>query len=116
MAKFIIYQKPTCNTCRIVLRELKEKGADFESVNYYEKPFKKSKLKNLLVKMNLRPRDILRTKEPIYKKLKLAEKNYSDNEILDLMIKYPDLIQRPIIVKGKKVILARPPEKIKDLL
>jgi len=57
----------------------------------------------------------LRKKEKIYKELKFAEKNYTEEQVLDLMIKYPDLVQRPIVEKGTKAILARPPEKIFEL-
>jgi arsenate reductase len=63
----------------------------------------------------MKPSEILRKKEKIYKELKFAEKNYTEEQILDLMIKYPDLVQRPIVEMGKKAILARPPEKIFEL-
>ncbi len=114
--KLTIYQKPTCTTCRTVMRMLQEAGVDFDSVNYYLEPIPKTKLKELLSKMGMRPRDLLRAKEPIYKQLKLAEKDLSDNQLIDLMVKHPDLIQRPIIEKGKRAILARPPERLKEIL
>ena len=66
--------------------------------------------------MRMAPREPLRTKEEIYKKLRLGERDLSDDEIVDLMVKYPDLIQRPIVEKGTKAILARPPERLKELL
>ncbi|MFI5252928.1 MAG: arsenate reductase family protein [Bacteroidota bacterium] len=110
-----IYQKPTCSTCRTVYKQLKEMGVDFDAVDYYSKPFSKSKLKSLLVKMGMKPRDLLRTKEIMYKELELGTKTFSEDELLDLMVKYPELIQRPIIEKGKKAILARPPERLKEL-
>lgn len=84
-------------------------------MNYYVDPFTKSKLQSLLKKMKMNPSDILRKKEKIYKDLKFAEKNYAEEQVLDLMIKYPDLVQRPIVEKGSKAILARPPEKINEL-
>lgn len=114
--KIIIYQKPTCSTCRAALRELREAGADFESVNYYEKPFTKEGLKDILEKLHMRPRELLRTKEEIHKKLHLAEKKYSDDEIIDLMLQHPDLIQRPIVVRGERAVLARPIDKIKKII
>jgi arsenate reductase len=95
---------------------LKESGVDFEAINYYIDPIPKKKLKELLAKMKLSARDILRTKEPIYKELKLAERKLTDDELIDLMVKHPDLIQRPIVEKGAKVILARPAERIKEIL
>ncbi len=95
---------------------LKEAGVDVEAVNYYITPIPKKKMKELLAKMNMSPRELLRTKEPIYKKLRLAEKRLSDDALIDLMVKYPDLIQRPIVEKGSRAILARPAEKIREIL
>lgn len=116
MADIVIYQKPTCSTCRQAIQLLKESGAAFTAVNYYEKPFSKIQLKALLKKMNLSPRDVLRTKEDVYKDLGLAKKNLSDDAVIDLMIKHPDLIQRPIVEKGAQAILARPADTVKQLL
>jgi len=112
----VVYQKPTCTTCRQVHAALKESGVDFESVDYYVDPIPKAKIVELLRKMKMRPRDLLRTREPIYKTLKLGESTLTDDEILDLMVRYPDLIQRPIVEKGSRAILARPAERLKDIL
>jgi arsenate reductase (glutaredoxin) len=114
--KIVIYQKPTCTTCRQVYAALKDSGVDFESVDYYLDPIPKAKLKELLRKMGIKPRELLRTKEEIYKKLKLGERELSDGEIIDLMGDHPDLIQRPIVEKGSRAILARPAERIKEIL
>ena len=116
MPRITIYQKPTCTTCRQVYKVLKESGVDFDAVDYYLEPLSKSKLKELLRKMGIPPRALLRTKEPIYRELKLAQKQLSDDEIVDLMVKHPDLIQRPIVEKGSKAILARPAERINEIL
>lgn len=116
MAKIVIYQKPTCTTCRQVYKILKESGADFSSVDYYINPIPKRKLKDLLRKMGMYARDLLRTKEDVYRELNLGEKDLSENELIELMSKYPDLIQRPIVEKGPKAILARPAERIKEIL
>jgi arsenate reductase (glutaredoxin) len=114
--KIVIYQKPTCTTCRQVHATLKESGVDFDAVDYYLDPIPKAKLKELLRKMGMKPRELLRTKESIYRELKLGERELSDNELLDLMVEHPDLIQRPIVEKGARAILARPPERLKDIL
>lgn len=116
MANITIYQKPTCSTCRDAVRLLKESGNPFTAVNYYDHPFTKSQLKALLKKAKLSPKDVLRTKEDIYKDLGLAKKNLSDDDLIDLMIQHPDLIQRPLVEKGEKAILARPAESVKDIL
>jgi arsenate reductase len=116
MAKLTIYQKPTCSTCRQAVQFLEESGKPFTSINYYEKLFTKAQLKNLLKKAGLSPKDMLRTKEEIYKDLGLAKKNLSDDEWLDVMVAHPDLIQRPIVEKGDKAILARPAESVNNFL
>jgi arsenate reductase len=116
MAEITIYQKPTCSTCRQAVQLLKESGKPFTAINYYEKPFTKVQLKSLLKRADLSPKEILRTKEDIYKELGLAKKNLSDDEWLDVLVAHPDLIQRPIVEKGEKVILARPAESVKTLL
>jgi arsenate reductase len=115
MEKITVYEKPTCTTCRKVAKALLENGIDFKKVNYYIEPFSRTKLKSLLKKMKMKPSEILRKHEKIYKELKIKDKNFSEDQILDLMIKYPDLVQRPIIEKEKKAILARPTERIKEL-
>jgi len=114
--KIVIYQKPTCTTCRQVYAALKESGVPMESVDYYLDPIPKSKLKELLRKMGLKPRDLLRTKEDVYKRLKLGERDLKDDELVELMVNHPDLIQRPIVEKGGLAILARPAERLKEIL
>lgn len=116
MGKITIYQKPTCSTCRQALQMIRESGVEYSAVNYYETPFTKAQFKDLLKRAGLKPKDILRTKEDIYKKLKLAERILSDDELIDLMLKHPDLIQRPLVQKGEKVLLARPAETVQEFL
>src|SRR4051794_34631876 len=112
----VIYQKPACTMCRQVYQALKQSGVDFDAVDYYTDPIPKTKLKELLRKAGLKARDLLRTKEDVYKKLKLAERDLSEPEIIELMVEYPDLIQRPIVEKGNRAILARPAERLKEIL
>ena len=116
MSIITVYHKPTCSTCRQALHMLKEEGADVTAVDYYQVPMTAAQLKELLSKAGLAPREVLRTKEEVYKTLCLGEKTLSDDELIALMIKHPDLIQRPLVRKGDRVILARPAERVKDLL
>ncbi|MCK5082384.1 MAG: arsenate reductase [Candidatus Omnitrophica bacterium] len=116
MTKITIYQKPTCRTCRRVHAALKDSGVDFKAVDYYTDPISKTKIKRLLSKMNMQVADLLRKREGVYKELGLAKKKLSKESLLDLMVKYPDLIERPIVEKGEKAILARPAERILDIL
>ena len=116
MSKIIIYQKPTCTTCRQVYAALKESKVEFDAVDYYVNPIPKAKLTELLKKMGISASELLRKKEDIYKELKLSEKKLTDDEVIDLMVKHPDLIQRPIVEKGSRAILARPAERLKEIL
>ena len=114
--KIIIYQKPTCTTCRQVYLALKDSGVDFDAVDYYLDPIPRTKLLELLDKMGMKPRELLRTKEPLYRDLKIGERHLSDDQVVDLMVSHPDLIQRPIVEKGSRAILARPADRVKDIL
>jgi len=116
MADITIYHKPTCTTCRQAVQLLKDSGTPFTAVNYYEQTFTKDQLKKILKKAGLSPKEVLRTKEDIYKELGLAKKDLSDDALLDLMVKHPDLIQRPLVVKDDKAMLARPAETVNTLL
>jgi arsenate reductase len=116
MADITIYHKPTCTTCRQAVQLLKDSGTPFTAVNYYERPFTKTQLTTLLKKAGLSPKDVLRTKEDLYHELGLAKKQLTDDELLDLMVKHPDLIQRPIVETGDRAMLARPADSIKKLL
>jgi arsenate reductase len=116
MSKIIIYQKPTCSTCREALKLVQASGKPYEAVNYYETPFTKAQLTRLLKKAGLAAKDILRAKEDIYKTLGLAKTSRSEDELIDLMLKHPDLIQRPLVEKGAQAMLARPAETITQFL
>lgn len=97
-------------------RLLRESGVDFEKVNYYNEPLTKAKLTELIRKMKISPRELLRTSESIYKQLGLAKRELKDDEIISLMVKHPDLIQRPIVERGNRAVLGRPTENVKELL
>jgi len=114
--KITVYEKPTCTKCREMNRFLVANGVDFSKVNYYIEPLTKKKLKELLGKMKLAPRDLLRTSEAIYRELGLRTREFTDDEIINLMIKHPDLIQRPIVERGSRAVLGRPTENVKSLL
>jgi arsenate reductase len=112
----VIYQKPTCTTCRQVHRALVESGVDVDAVDYYTDPISKTKLTELVRKLGIPARDLLRTREPLYQELGLAERDLTDAQIIDLMVQHPDLIQRPIVEHGNRAILARPAERITEFL
>jgi len=95
---------------------LRESGIPFEKVNYYIEPLTKKKLTELIRKMNVKPRDLLRKSEPIYKERGLANDEFSDSELIGLMVEHPDLLQRPIVERGDRAVLGRPIENVKELL
>jgi arsenate reductase len=115
-AKITVYEKPTCTKCREMDKFLRESSVDFTKVNYYLEPLSKKKLTELIRKMKIKPRDLLRKSEPVYRELGLAKDEFSDAELISLMVEHPDLIQRPIIERGERAVLGRPTENVKELL
>jgi len=95
---------------------LRASGIDFSKVNYYIEPLSAKKLRELVKKMGISPRELLRTGEPIYRELGIGKKDLSDGEIIALMAEHPDLIQRPIVERGERAVLGRPTENVKALL
>ena len=109
-----IYHNPRCRKSRAGLAYLEEKGVEFEVVEYLKNPITEEELKDILIKMNVRPTEIIRTQEDIYKK-QFKGKNFTDEEWIKILLENPKLIQRPIVVKGYKAIWADPPEKMEKL-
>jgi arsenate reductase (glutaredoxin) len=97
-------------------RLLRESGIPYEKVNYYRAPLSEAKLRELLAKMKIGPRALLRTRESIFRELKLDQPHFSDDEIIRLMLEHPDLIQRPIVERGDRAVLGRPVENVTALL
>ena len=110
-----VYEKPTCTKCREMDRFLRESGVDFNKVNYYLEPLNEKRLRELIKKMGIAPRELLRTSESIYRELEIGKKDLSDDEIIALMVEHPDLMQRPIVERGDRAVLGRPTENVKDL-
>jgi arsenate reductase (glutaredoxin) len=90
---------------------LTEKGVPFQSVNYLEKPLSADELKKLLQQGGLRPQQVLRTNEPAYKQL-VAGKDLSDEQLMELIAARPELLQRPIVVRDGRAVLARPAKNL----
>lgn len=95
---------------------LRESGVPFEKVNYYLAPLDEKKLRELIKKLGIKPRELLRSGESIYRELGLGKKEFGDTEIISLMVKHPDLIQRPIVERGNRAVLGRPTENVRTLL
>jgi arsenate reductase (glutaredoxin) len=110
-----IYHNPKCQKSRAGLEYLKVQGLDFSIVEYLKNPFTREQLKDLIMKLNCHPKDIVRTQEEVYKD-KFRGKNFTDEEWITILLENPKLIQRPIVVKGYKAVLGQPVEEIGKLL
>jgi arsenate reductase (glutaredoxin) len=109
-----IYHNPRCKKSRAGLQHLKEKGVEFEIVEYLKNPITEKELKDILMKLNKKPQDMIRTQEAEYKQ-NFKGKNFTDDEWIKIMIENPKLIKRPIVVKDNKAVWADPPENINEL-
>ena len=114
--RIVVYQKPTCTKCRQAVARLRDAGADFETVDYYEKPLTRQTLRQILSRLDVPVREAVRWDEPVARKLELKKRDLTDDELVNLMAKHPDLIQRPIVVSGERAVLARPAERLDALL
>ncbi len=110
-----IYHNPRCGKSRSALAILEEHGIEPVIVEYLKNPLTKSELRALLHKLGLKPEQIVRKGEELYKN-KFASKTLSDDQWLDALAGHPLLIERPIVVKGARAVIGRPPEKVLDLL
>jgi arsenate reductase len=111
-----VYEKTTCTTCRKLVKLLEEEGVDFRRVNYYVEPLTEAQLRELLGKARLSPRDVIRTREPAYREMGLDDPDVGDEVLLDALVRHPDLLQRPIVERGARAVLARPVENVRSLL
>lgn len=116
MAELTVYEKPTCTTCRNLATLLQERGIDFERVNYHVDQLPEEKIRDLLRKAGVGPREVLRKKEPVYKELGLDSADVGDDELIRLMVEHPQLLERPVVERGERAVLARPPERVLELL
>ncbi len=116
MSSFIIFHNPRCSKSRQTLALLQEHQIDPQIVLYLETPPTKSMLRQVLKKLGISPRQLLRVGEQAYKDLGLSDASLGNEAILDAMIKEPRLIERPIVIHGDRAVLGRPPENVLSLL
>ena len=109
-----VYELPTCSNCKRLARILGERGIDFERVNFHIEPLPLERIRELLAKAGVRPREALRPHEDGTKAL--IERDASDEEVLEAMAADPTLLQRPIVERGDRAVLARPVERVLGLL
>tara|TARA_Y100001960_G_C14524127_1_gene752860 strand:+ start:543 stop:893 length:351 start_codon:yes stop_codon:yes gene_type:complete len=111
-----IYHNPKCSKSRQTLRLLAEKGIVPTVIKYLEVPPTSKRLQEILRKLNISPRALMRKKEFEYTSLKLDDPYLSDKELIDTMVKHPILIERPIVTTRDEARLGRPPEKVLEIL
>lgn len=111
-----IYHNPRCSKSRATLKLLNDQGIEPRIVDYLNSPPSTTELNTILKLLKMEPRELLRVKEADFKKSGLANSTLSRGDILKAMVKYPKLIERPIVIAGKKAVLGRPPENVLKIL
>ena len=110
-----VYYNPRCSKCRRARDLLDERGADYELIEYLDRPPTRAELEDLLVKLGSDdPRTLIRTKEAAYATLGLADADR--DRLLEALVAHPQLLERPIVVSGARAVVARPPEELLGLL
>lgn len=116
MADLTVYEKRTCTTCRNLATLLQERGIDFDRVEYHIEGLDEAQVRRLLGKAGIGPREALRRREPLVAELGLEDPSVSDDELIRHMAEHPELLQRPIVERGDRAVLARPVERVLELL
>ncbi|HBI6862686.1 TPA: glutaredoxin-dependent arsenate reductase [Enterobacter cloacae] len=116
MSNITIYHNPACGTSRNTLEMIRNSGTEPEIIFYLESPPSRDELVTLLADMDITPRDLLRKNVEPYDQLGLAEDRFSDSQLVDYMLQYPILINRPIVVTPLGTRLCRPSERVLDIL
>ena len=116
MAELTVYEKRTCTTCRNLAVMLEERGVDFDRVDYHVEPLSEGEIRELVRKTGRPARELFRAREPVYGELGLADREVDDDGAIALMAEHPQLMQRPVVVRGDRAVLGRPVERVLELL
>ena len=111
-----IYYNPSCSKCRLSLELLEQHGQDTKIIEYLDTPPDYATLDSLLDLLGLQPRELMRTFEKEYAAAGLDNTELTREQLINAMIEFPRLIERPIVIKNGKATIGRPPEKILDIL
>ncbi len=112
----IIYHNPRCGKSRDTLKLLETKGIQPKVIEYLKTPPTATELQDILHKLGMRPRELMRTNEPEYKENSLADQSLNDSELIEAMLRIPKLIERPIVLANGKAAIGRPPEAVLEIL
>jgi arsenate reductase len=116
MPATVIYHNPRCSKSRQTLDLLNEHGVDAEIVEYLKTPPDAETLERILDMLGLQPRELMRSNETAYQELGLDDASLSREQLIAAMVEHPKLIQRPIVIRGSKAALGRPPEDVLEIL
>ena len=116
MSEWTIYERRTCSKCRQLHDLLTERGVVAERVDYHVEGIDEATICELLAKAQITAREALRVREPLVAELGLLDEGVSEDRLIALMAEHPPLLQRPIVVRGERAVLARPVERVLDLL
>lgn len=116
MGKPVIYHNPRCSKSREALALLEAEGVELDVVKYLETPPDSATLRELLKKLGVGPRDLMRTGEAEYRELGLDDDSLSETALVSAMVAHPKLIERPVFVNGERAVIGRPPEKVLEIL
>ena len=116
MSDFIIYHNPRCSKSRQTLEILDQHDLETEIILYLDNPPSAEEIVSILNKLELNPRDILRKGEDVYKELNLKNDKLTNKDLINIMIENPKLIERPIVIRGDKAVIGRPPENVLSLV
>ena len=116
MTAITLYHNPRCSKSRAALALLEENEVQPEIVYYLENPPSREQLLHLLQLLGISLGDLLRSSEPEFEQLGLGDSTLSEDILLDIVVEHPKLLQRPIAVKGTRALIARPPERVLELI
>lgn len=111
----MVYEKRTCTTCRNLAILLEERGIDFDRVDFHVEPLSAGEIRELVGKTGRPARELFRAREPVYAELGLGDRDVDDDEAIALMAEHTELMQRPVVVRGDRAVLARPVERVDEL-
>ena len=115
MAELLVYERRTCTTCKNLAALLEERGVDFDRVDFHVEPLSADEIRELVRKTGRPARELFRAREPVFSELGLGDREVDDDEAIALMAEHAELLQRPVVVRGERAVLARPVERVDEL-
>jgi arsenate reductase (glutaredoxin) len=116
MAELLVYEKRTCSTCQELAELLESRGIEFDRVDFHVEPLSEDEIREIVRKTGRPARNLFRTSEPLYEEHHLADREPDDDEAIALMAAHRQLMQRPVVVRDDRAVLARPVERVFELL